>query len=151
MSIELEKIKELNTDIKAVKNLQPEYPILIIAVEKSQPVKNYIEILKNITENTFKIIIFIDNIFDIDDLYLTAWITGSNTDPKRDFYIEKNSEGAVLWIDATAKNKNFDNFKRQWPNIILMDKKTIENINNKWSKITDEKFIESPSKKFFNS
>ena len=147
---DIEKIKVLNQDIKAIKNLQPQLPILILAIQKRQPVKNYIENIKNFVGNTFKIIIFTDNIFDVNDLYLVAWISGSNTDPKRDFYIEKNGDNAVLWIDATAKDKDFDNFKRQWPDIIVMDKKTIENIDNKWKKITEENFIESPSSKFFN-
>ena len=148
--IDIEKIKQSNQDIKAVKNLYPQYPILILAIEKNQPVKKYIENLKNIVENTFKIIIFTDKIFDINDLYLAAWIVGSNTDPKRDFYIEKNEEKAQLWIDATAKNKDFDNFKRQWPDIILMDEKTIKKIDKKWQQITNENFIMSPSNKFLN-
>ncbi|MEP7254004.1 MAG: hypothetical protein ABI683_16535, partial [Ginsengibacter sp.] len=44
--------------------------------------------------------------------------------------------------------KEFDDFYRDWPNIIVADNKTIASVDKKWSSLGLGDFIPSPSLKF---
>jgi len=59
----------------------------------------------------------------------------------------KNGNQTVL-VDATFKTGKHDNFKRDWPNVVTMDKKTILAIDKKWNELGLGEFIQSPSLKF---
>jgi 4-hydroxy-3-polyprenylbenzoate decarboxylase len=48
-------------------------------------------------------------------------------------------------IDGTGKSLAADGFKRQWPNVLAMDDKTISEIDMLWSKLDLGPFIPSPS------
>jgi 4-hydroxy-3-polyprenylbenzoate decarboxylase len=54
----------------------------------------------------------------------------------------------VVFVDATFKTSNHDNFKRDWPNVVTMNSETIAAIDAKWSELGLGEFIESPSLKF---
>jgi 4-hydroxy-3-polyprenylbenzoate decarboxylase len=51
-------------------------------------------------------------------------------------------------LDGTRKTKEFDNFNRDWPNIIVADDETIKAVDDKWEQLHIGKFIPSPSLKF---
>jgi 4-hydroxy-3-polyprenylbenzoate decarboxylase len=77
-----------------------------------------------------------------------VWLTANNIDPSRDcFYARNDNEQIVLpmAIDGTGKSLAADGFKRQWPNVLVMDDKTISEIDALWSKLNLGPFIPSPS------
>jgi 4-hydroxy-3-polyprenylbenzoate decarboxylase len=53
-----------------------------------------------------------------------------------------------LGLDGTRKTKEFDDFHREWPNIIVADDATIKVIDEKWDQLGIGPFISSPSLKF---
>ena len=53
-----------------------------------------------------------------------------------------------MGFDGTIKTKIFDNFQRDWPNIIVADDKTIASIDKKWDELGVGAFIPSPSLKY---
>ena len=55
---------------------------------------------------------------------------------------------ACMGLDGTRKTKEYDNFQRDWPNIIVADEKTIATIDQKWNDLGIGPFIPSPSLKF---
>jgi len=98
-----------------------------------------------------KFVIFMEEVCDIFELSDVVWRAANNIDPKRDcFYIENANfeKFPTLFIDATRKTLAFDGFKRDWPNIVCMDEKTIELVDTKWRNYGLGEFLESPSKKY---
>ena len=55
---------------------------------------------------------------------------------------------ACMGFDGTRKTKEFDDFHREWPNIIVADDPTITAVDKKWSELGIGEFIPSPSLKF---
>ncbi len=55
---------------------------------------------------------------------------------------------ACMGFDGTRKTKEFDDFHRDWPNIIVADDATIKAVDAKWNDLGIGKFISSPSLKF---
>ena len=55
---------------------------------------------------------------------------------------------ACMGFDGTRKTKEFDDFHRDWPNIIVADDVTISAVDKKWNELGIGKFIPSPSLKF---
>ena len=53
-----------------------------------------------------------------------------------------------MGLDGTIKTKEFDNFHRDWPNIIVAADETIQSVDGKWEKLGLGNFIPSPSLKF---
>ncbi len=53
-----------------------------------------------------------------------------------------------MGFDGTIKTKEFDNFQRDWPNIIVSDDATIKSVDEKWDRLALGEFIPSPSLKF---
>ena len=53
-----------------------------------------------------------------------------------------------MGFDGTIKTKAIDNFQRDWPNIIVADDETINNVDKKWNELGLGNFIPSPSLKF---
>jgi 4-hydroxy-3-polyprenylbenzoate decarboxylase len=51
-------------------------------------------------------------------------------------------------LDGTRKTKEWDNFQRDWPNIIVADAATIQAVDAKWNKLNLGPFLPSPSLKF---
>ncbi len=130
--------------------LKFDIPILIFSVKKTQKIKHIAEkLVKNFSFYSFKIIIFIDKFFDVNNLYNLAWICGNNIAPARDLYVLEQSDNKyILFADATQKNSEIDEFEREWPKIVTMNKKTIENINENWNNYNIGDFLSSPSLKY---
>lgn len=59
-----------------------------------------------------------------------------------------NNYFACIGFDGTRKTKEFDDFHRDWPNIIVADDETIKAVDEKWEELGIGKFIPSPSLKF---
>lgn len=98
-------------------------------------------------------ILYVEHTVDANDLGTALWRFCNNLDPKRDNILcqRATDKGQLLsctGFDGTRKTKEFDNFQRDWPNIIVADDKTIEAVDNKWEQLAIGEFIPSPSLKF---
>ncbi len=144
---EFPEIKDINDKI-----LHSGISILFLSIEKNR--KNHVkEISKKLfTRNDFsqiKIVIFLEHTFDISNTADAVWRFANNVDPKRDHLLVEDEAGVThLSLDGTRKTKEFDNFQRDWPNILASNDKTIARIDEIWDKLGLGKFIESPSKKY---
>ena len=106
-----------------------------------------------------KIILYVEHTVDANDLTTALWRFCNNLDPKRDHHLCKRPThdsrltthdlySACMGFDGTRKTKEFDDFQRDWPNIIVADNKTIKAIDEKWKELGIGTFISSPSLKF---
>lgn len=113
-------------------------------------------------------ILYVEHTVDANDLPTALWRFCNNLDPKRDHILYKaqgtsppvpertgNKEQATpdlyfacMGFDGTRKTKEFDDFQRDWPNIIVADDATIKSIDEKWNQLGIGPFIPSPSLKF---
>jgi 4-hydroxy-3-polyprenylbenzoate decarboxylase len=149
------EVKEINFSL-----IEKEIPVLIISVEKNK--KNHIKGLHEaICEmepiEGIKIILYVEHTVDANDLPIALWRFCNNLDPKRDHFIVKKQSSdnpakytACIGFDGTLKTKQFDDFYRDWPNIIIADDKTIASVDEKWPALGLGNFIPSPSLKFKN-
>lgn len=157
-------LKEKFPEISAVNMslLEKEIPCIIISVEKNR--KGHIAELHQqvcaLTEiEGIKMILYVEHSVDANDLPIALWRLCNNLDPKRDHHLCKrpandsqltthDSYFACMGFDGTRKTKEFDNFQRDWPNIIVADDNTIKSVDAKWNELGLGEFIPSPSHKF---
>lgn len=90
---------------------------------------------------TPKILVFVDDGIPENDYNLLAWYSSGNIDPSRDCYLVND----CLCVDSTAKTYLEDGFTRQWPEVVMMDKSTIDTVNEKKYMGISEKLLISPS------
>jgi len=134
--------------------LEKEIPVLIIAVEKNRAghIKQLHEQVAPMPEvQGLKMILYVEHTVDANDLPTALWRFCNNLDPKRDFHLYKNAVNrytACMGLDGTRKTKEYDNFHRDWPNIIVADDATIKSVDKKWNALGIGNFIPSPSLKF---
>lgn len=129
-------------------------PIVFVSIEKNK--KGHVKEVaqKLFAEAAFasvKILIFLEHTMDISDIADAVWRFSNNFDPRRDhfdFPSQKDSEVNHVAFDGTRKLKEFDDFHRDWPNILVSDQKTIERVDAIWDKLGLGKFIKSPSLKY---
>ena len=98
-----------------------------------------------------KFLLVVDHVVDIFDLETTVWIASNNIEPNRDSWIiEADSDTQMSHIgwDGSRKTKEQDNFRRDWPNIVVASDETIAKVDAMWSKLNLGDFIPSPSLKF---
>jgi 4-hydroxy-3-polyprenylbenzoate decarboxylase len=147
---------DIHPEIKAINAalLRKGISLLFVSIVKSRS-KQVREIgrelfnrneLKNV-----KVIIFLDDIVDISDTADAVWRFANNVDPKRDSFVveaTRENETSHLVLDGTRKTKEFDNFNRDWPNILASDEQTIKRVDEIWNKLGLGKFIPSPSLKY---
>ena len=133
--------------------LNEEISVVLIAIEKNQT--NQIRKLseKLFAEqglNAIKFLVFVDSTVHAGDVDIVTWHAANNIDPKRDIFIYVHGENGVSHaaIDGTRKTKKYDNFQRDWPNIICMDQNVIEAVDAKWDTLGLGKFISSPSLRY---
>ena len=151
------------SEIKAINSslIKKEIPVLIISVEKNR--KGHVrELHQQICElkeaEGVKMILYVEHTVDANDLPVALWRFCNNLDPKRDHILSvrptQNSKlqtqntVACMGLDGTIKTKEFDNFQRDWPNIIVSDEATIQSVDEKWERLGLGEFISSPSLKF---
>lgn len=128
-------------------------PIVFIAVKKAR--KNHI---KELNEQLFgmevfahvKIAIYTEPIVDVKDVKDVVWRASNNMDPGRDCYrVDSPVSGlSHLGIDGTRKSAKYDDFDREWPNIICADEATIKMVDEKWLRLGIGEIIPSPSIKY---
>ncbi|MEP6595380.1 MAG: UbiD family decarboxylase domain-containing protein, partial [Ginsengibacter sp.] len=163
MNYELEDagvIANLFAEIKSINIslLKKEIPVLIISVEKNR-INHIRELHESICDlkeiEGIKIILYVEHTVNANDLTIALWRFCNNLDPKRDnilvqhpFQYETGKTFACMGFDGTRKTKQFDNFQRDWPNIIVADEKTIKAVDEKWGRLAIGEFIPSPSLKF---
>jgi 4-hydroxy-3-polyprenylbenzoate decarboxylase len=153
--IDLKKLKSI-PEISGFNDLRSKssLPVLLVSVKKDEGFtkQNLVEQLLKIEGlHNFKTIIFFNEGADLDDLFTLMWLLGGNLEPDRDVLVfdAKNAK-PVVFVDATFKTSEHDNFKRDWPNVVTMDDETISVIDKKWSELGLGDFIQSPSLKFKN-
>jgi 4-hydroxy-3-polyprenylbenzoate decarboxylase len=147
------EIKEINFSL-----LEKEVPVLIISIKKNR--KDHVKELHEFVLETkelegIKMILYVEHTVDAHDLTVSLWRFCNNLDPKRDHFIVKKQSllnagkyYACIGFDGTLKTKQFDDFYRDWPNIIIADDKTIASVDEKWPTLGLGDFISSPSLKY---
>lgn len=156
-SFSKEKLTTAFPEIKIVNDslLRKNIPCLIISIEKNR-IGHIKELHEQIcTYNIIacvKMILYVEHTVDANDLPIALWRFCNNLDPVRDHYLNKNitntSYTSCIGLDGTRKTKEFDNFQRDWPNIIVADDETIKAVDTKWNQLGIGDFISSPSLKF---
>ncbi len=151
------KINNTNfSEIAEIKNvnfhfIEKQIPILFLSVEKNDNIKN---IAKKIIENTVlenvKIVFIMDKNVDISNMLVTIWLAANNIEPERDVFLLEDDNQNILFIDGTTKSKKYDNFNRDWPNILIMKQEIINSIDAKWDKMSLGSLIKSPSLSFID-
>ncbi len=154
--ISFDEIKKVNVSL-----LKKEIPCLIISVQKNRKghIKELHEQVCAMKEvEGIKMILYVEHTVDANDLTTALWRFCNNLDPKRDNHLSKrpthdsqlttHGYSACMGFDGTRKTREFDNFQRDWPNIIVADDETIKSVDKKWSESGLGSFIPSPSLKF---
>jgi len=125
----LQKLKEANADIIDAKQFftNSNNPFVIASVKKTKSQKKAFGQISKLS-NHIKILILVDKAHnDINNLYMMLWRVTNNIDGNRDVIIKNN----MVLIDATNKSKECDNFKRQWPDDVLCDKKVLQSLQKR--------------------
>ena len=134
---------EQTTQIHKAQFADDRSKILFLGIDKNEIKPD--ELLKMLSSfeeiQSIKMIIAFDKEVNLSDLASCTWLATGNIDPKRDVYFANN----FILIDASRKTSENDNFKRDWPNILVMDEKTIKTIDSKWERLNIGDFIPSPS------
>lgn len=156
---ELDSLKSIFSEIYSVNTslLLKEIPVLIVSVEKKR--KGHVrELHQKICElvqvEGVKMILYVEHTVEANDLGIALWRFCNNLDPKRDQILVQRPGAnpfktfACMGLDGTIKTKEFDNFQRDWPNIIVSDEATIKTVDEKWGRLGLGEFLPSPSLKF---
>lgn len=147
------EIKEINSSL-----LQRDIPCLLVSVEKNR--KGHVKELHGqicaLEEaEALKMILYVEHTVDPTDLASALWRFCNNLDPKRDQVLCRRPSTrhagmniACIGMDGTRKTRAFDDFRRDWPNIIIAADDTIKKVDDKWEQLGMGPFLPSPSLKF---
>ncbi|HVW59781.1 MAG TPA: UbiD family decarboxylase, partial [Puia sp.] len=138
--------------------LQKDIPCVILSVEKQRPGHIH-ELHAALCDQEelegIKMLLYVEHTVNAEDLPVALWRFCNNLDPRRDhLLVERPSKKtpskifACLGLDGTRKTPEFDNFQRDWPNIIVADDATIAAVDKKWDQLGLGPFLSSPSLKF---
>jgi 4-hydroxy-3-polyprenylbenzoate decarboxylase len=154
--IDKEAIFRKHPEITSINDslLNENISLIILSLKKSES-----EAIRSICRNAvikgwikgIKFVIFMDYPANVGNLKDVAWICANNIDPLRDcFRIEQEDHHSYpgIFIDGTSKNLKQDEFKRDWPNIIVMDEAMIKKIDEKWDSLQLGPFLPSPSNSY---
>jgi 4-hydroxy-3-polyprenylbenzoate decarboxylase len=137
-----------------MKLLRDGLPLLIVQINKDNPVSIHALVQEWVTKeyiSGIKVLVFVDAGVDADDQGQVVWLVANNIDPVRDCFYPEGEHGErfpMLCIDGTSKSNAHDGFNRDWPNIILMDDKTIQKVDSIWDQLHISSFVPSPSLKY---
>ena len=151
--IKMDDFSEIDNIVKSL-DLEKEkgIPVLLLNVVKDSEFKK--SELQSKLENAqgiekFKAVLLFDEGAPLNDLFALVWLLGGNLEPDRDISImEYKNEKMVVLIDATIKTSVHDKFKRDWPNVVTMDEKTISRVDKRWEELGLGEFIPSPSLRY---
>jgi 4-hydroxy-3-polyprenylbenzoate decarboxylase len=150
------KLREVYPLIRGfgMKLLRDGLPLLIVQINKDNPVSIHALVQEWVTKeyiSGIKVLVFVDAGVDADDQGQVVWLVANNIDPVRDCFYPEGEHGErfpMLCIDGTSKSNAHDGFNRDWPNIILMDDKTIQKVDSIWDQLHISSFVPSPSLKY---
>ncbi|MEJ7736572.1 MAG: menaquinone biosynthesis decarboxylase [Chitinophagaceae bacterium] len=153
LKIMFPEIRRANTSL-----LKKDIPCLLVSLEKDRKghVQELHQAICGLPEaEGLKFILYVEHTVNAHDLPIALWRFCNNLDPKRDSmlvqrpsFIHSDKMMACLGLDGTRKTKEFDNFHREWPNIIVASEQTIIAIDDKWDELDIGPFLPSPSLKF---
>jgi len=141
---QLPEIIDINLPIEGVF-----HNLALVSIDKRYPghAKKVMHALWGLGQMMFtKIIIVFDKEVDVQNISEALWRLGNNIDPKRDIVFSEGPVdaldhaapqplfGSKMGIDATRKWEE-EGFKRQWPDVIEMDKEIKEKIDHLWKKL----------------
>ena len=141
---QLPEIVDINLPIEGVF-----HNLALVSIDKRYPghAKKVMHALWGLGQMMFtKIIIVFDKEVDVQNISEALWRLGNNIDPKRDIVFSEGPVdaldhaapqplfGSKMGIDATRKWKE-EGFKRQWPDVVEMDKEIKEKIDKLWKKL----------------
>ena len=147
------EIHEINSSL-----LKKQIPVLILSIQKNRKGhirELHVQICKLDELRGIKMILYVEHTVEANDLPVALWRFCNNLDPRRDNIISKRETinrklETIIGFDGTRKTLEFDDFHRDWPNIIVSDPETIEAVDKKWDQLGMGPFIASPSLKFRN-
>lgn len=147
------EIRSINSSL-----LKNGIPCLIVAVEKNRRghIRSLHEQIAALQDTAgIKMILYVEHTVDPGDLTTALWRFCNNLDPRRDSIVihQKSAKSpgkysACLGLDGTRKTREWDDFQRDWPNIIVADDATIRAVDEKWEHLGIGPFMASPSLKF---
>lgn len=117
----------------------PDLPLVIVGLSKESA--KFSDILQLKYPARGMVAIIVDSTVDLKDNSLLAWQVLANTDPQRDL---RMVEGNII-IDSTSKSHPSDNFKRDWPNVVISDDAVISEVDDIMRRISPDNPCESPS------
>ncbi len=94
-----------------------------------------------------KLLLFVDSGLPKNDLNAALWYSAGNIDSATDCFVVDNACGGCLCADSTAKTMEADGFARQWPSAVVMDSKTVAEVDKMQNDIFGT-IIPSPSQRF---
>jgi len=133
-------------------------PCVLVSIKKDRPghVKDLHLRLSKLPEmEGVKLVLYVEHTVEPDDLPVALWRFCNNMDPKRDSILyegksvsQPGKSLAIMGLDGTIKTKLFDDFQRNWPNIVASSEETINIVDAKWPDLGIGPLIPSPSLKF---
>ena len=143
-------LKELSCNFSLTEN---QLPVLIIGIDKLQVNQRVLhqQLYEAGALHGINWVVYVDpeaaGIL-IPDI---VWLVANNIDPIRDCCYARDKNGLDVMpmaVDGTGKSLAADGFKRQWPNVLAMDNRTIEEVDANWAKLGLGAFIPSPSLRY---
>jgi 4-hydroxy-3-polyprenylbenzoate decarboxylase len=130
--------------------LQMGIPVLLVAVAKNRP-GHVAELHRALAQRPelqgIKMVLYVEHTVRTTDIADVLWRFCNNLDPRRD-HVYGGPHNNILGLDGTRKTKKYDNFDRDWPNIIVADNVTIKKIDDKWPSLGIGELITSPSLRY---
>lgn len=143
------EITSVNTEL-----LKMGLSVVFVAMKKDRPhhVKELNQALFERPEFEWvKAIFYVENRVNAEDVEHVIFRFTNNLDPKRDKHLieaKDDQSYSHIGLDGTRKTKKYDNFQRDWPNLVSSDAATIASIDEKWNKLGLGSMVESPSLKY---
>lgn len=147
------EIHSFNTSL-----LPLDIPCVVISVRKSRPGhirELHQQLCQSHVIEGVKMVLYVEHTVDANDLPVALWRFCNNLDPRRDSLPaeqlslqQPGKKWACMGFDGTIKTKAFDDFQRDWPNIIVAADDTIASVDKKWPALGLGDFLPSPSLKF---
>ncbi len=121
-------------------------PVLVVSSD-TEPASTDVEAIRLALAgeeciNSFRLVLLVDKMVDVNNLHMVAWQLLGNSDPVRDHYFPAPQ---VLLIDGTSKARRKGAFPERWPNVVTMDAETSAKVDKKWKSYGFSEFIPSPS------
>ncbi len=122
-------------------------PVVFISVKekKTMPMARLLEAVASDGALGAKILVAHDAGPIAGDIGLLTWYASGNIDPAADCRVVDSGPGGVLCVDSTAKTLEDDGFRRQWPEVVMMDPDTIAKVDSRKNDENIENLTPSPS------